>query len=189
MSNTLMLEPNPPLASTGADDVLYEVVNGERRELEPMGALQAVLASVIAEFVAPFARRKRLGLGLTETLFVLRSQPRLERRPDVAFVSYDRWPGRTIPETNAWDVVPNLAVEVVSPTNSAEEIDIKVTEYFAAGVELVWVVYPKTQRIYVFTGVKDVAILDRGDVLDGGRVLPEFQLPIAELFDAVMKPE
>ena len=60
---------------------------------------------------------------MTRSLFRLRSEPNLQRRPDAAFVSFDRWPKAwRIPQANAWDVVPDLAVEVVSPTNLAEEI-------------------------------------------------------------------
>ena len=64
-----------------------------------------------------------LGQAVVEVLFRLRSHPNLQRRPDLAFVSFDRWPGASgRPRSNAWEVVPDLVVEVVSPTNLAEEI-------------------------------------------------------------------
>ena len=79
-------------------------------------------------------------------------------------------------------MIPNLAVEVVSPTNAADEILSKIHEYFRAGVELVWVIYPEHAEVYVYTGPLDLHILGRTGILDGGKVLPGFQLPVAELF-------
>jgi Uma2 family endonuclease len=103
----------------------------------------------------------------------------------VAFVPYARWPRtRPVPDTNAWDVLPDLCVEVVSPTDAAEELRDKITEYFQSGVRLVWVVYPRHQVVDVYDGPTRVRILTRADALDGGPVLPGFQLPLAELFPA-----
>jgi Uma2 family endonuclease len=102
----------------------------------------------------------------------------------VAFVSKDRWPnGRALtPEQNAWDVVPNIAVETISPSDLNEEILDKIDEYFRAGVELVWTVHPKQKLIYVNESPTSVRILTDHDILDGGKVLPQFQLPLKELF-------
>jgi Uma2 family endonuclease len=90
---------------------------------------------------------------------------------------------------SAWNVVPDLAVEIVSLTNLAEEIDGKVTDYFQSGVQLVWVFYPDTGRVYVYQSPTQVSILERTDTLGGGEVLPGFQLPIVQLYEAVTKPE
>src|SRR5207249_957331 len=106
------------------------------------------------------------------------------RRPDVAFVTYERWPmNRPIPLTdNAWDVVPDLAVEVSSRHDLAEELVQKLTEYFQAGVRLVWVIYPKQRLVYVYESPTQVRGLTQSDELDGGTVLPGFRLPLANLF-------
>ena len=85
--------------------------------------------------------------------------------------------------------MPDLAVEIVSPTNLAEEIDRTITEYFQAGVRLVWVFYPDSGRVYVYQSPTHVGILERDDTLDGGEVLPGFRLPIAGLYEAVARPE
>ena len=130
----------------------------------------------------------KLGLVVTETLFVLDAQRNLKRRPDVAFVSYPRWREDRVPRTEAWDVVPDLAVEVISPTNLAEEIDDKITDYFTAGVRLVWVLYPASGRVYVYQSPERVTGLERTDELEGGDVLPGFRLPVAALFEAVTRP-
>ena len=98
-----------------------------------MVALQAMLAWQLSYRLDRFVQDNKLGVVVTEMLFVLDSKQDLQRRPDVAFVSYPRWLDKTVPNTAAWNVVPDLAVEVVSPTNLAEEIDVKITEYFEAG--------------------------------------------------------
>jgi Uma2 family endonuclease len=113
-----------------------------------------------------------------------------KRRPDVAFVSFERWPRqRHIPRTEAWEVVPNLAVEVVSRTDSADHVVGKVAEYFHAGVERVWVVWPSQEHLYVYDSPTQVRILTRTDVLQGEPILPHFRLPLAELFDDVESVE
>lgn len=79
-------------------------------------------------------------------------------------------------------VVPELAVEVVSSTNSANEVEEKVVEYLKVGVSLVWVVYPTTGRIYVHDGSSTVRVVSGDGELDGGDVLPGFRLRLIELF-------
>ena len=107
-----------------------------------------------------------------------------ERRPDVAFVSYQRWPhSRKIPRTPAWEVTPDLAVEVVSPSNEAGKVLAKVREYFRAGVQVVWVVWPATEEVYVYESPTRIRVLERTDELEGGTLLPGFRLPVATLFE------
>ena len=134
-----------------------------------------------------FAAGKKLGLAVNEALFMLNEARSLNRRPDVAFVSYARWPTAVVAREPAWNVVPDLAVEIVSPTSLAEEIDRKITEYFQAGVRLVWVFYPDSGRVYVYQSPTHVSILERDDTLDGGEALPGLRLPIAGLYEAVAK--
>lgn len=111
------------------------------------------------------------------------------RRPDVAFVPYSRWSrNRPIPDTNAWPVLPDLCVEVVSPTDRAEEVREKVAEYFEAGVRLVWVIDPRAQLIDVYESASQVRTLHRSDRLDGGVVVTGFQVPLADLFPPPTDP-
>ena len=175
--------------ASGEDIERYEVVDGVRVEREPMGAFETVLASWLCHVMNSFAAGKKLGLAVNEVLFVLNAARNLNRRPDVAFVSYARWPTSIVAREPAWNVVPDLAIEIVSPTNLAEEIDRKITDYFQAEVRLVWVFYPDSGRVYVYQSPTHVSIVERTDTLDGGEVLPGFRLPIAELYEAVAKPE
>jgi Uma2 family endonuclease len=173
-----------------AEDVeRYEVIDGVRVEREPMGAFETVLASWLCHLINNFVVGHKLGLAVTEVLFTLNVRRNLRRRPDVAFVAYARWPEPVIAREYAWNVVPDLAIEIVSPTNLAEEIDGKITDYFQAGVRLLWVIYPDSGRVYVYQSPTQVTVLERADTLDGGEVLPGFQLPIAQLYAAVTKPE
>jgi Uma2 family endonuclease len=167
----------------------YEVIDGVRVEREPIGAFETVLASWLCYLMNSFAAGKKLGLAVNEVLFVLNVTRNLHRRPDGAFVSYARWPTAVVAREPAWNVVPDLAIEIVSPTNLAEEIDRKITDYFQAGVRLVWVFYPDSGRVYVYESPTHVSILEGIDTLDGGEVLPGFRLPIAQLYEAVGKPE
>jgi len=169
-----------------ADESLYEVVDGQRVELPPMGVYEVFVASRLGSYLDVFVTKQKLGRVVVEALFDLAIGGK-QRRPDVAFVSYQRWPrDRQIPrEEDAWPVVPNAAIEVVSKNNKANEIATKVDEYFRAGVELVWVIWPKLEKVYVYTTARDIHILSRTDELDGGNVLPGFRLAVANLFDDV----
>jgi Uma2 family endonuclease len=167
------------------DDVLYEVVDNQVRELPPMGVRETHLASMIFRILSNFSWSHGLGQVESEMLFLLIPPPRdLQRRPDLAYVSFARWPrGKAIPTTPAWEVFPNLVLEVVSPSNWANEIIEKIENYFEAGVERVWVVYPTVKKVYVYDSPTSVQILTRAQTLDGGTVLPGFQVPLAEIFE------
>ena len=104
------------------NDLLYEVVNNQVRELPPMGIEEGWLASTLMRILGPFAWGGGLGEVVSEILFLLIAGKKLQRRPDLAFVSFQRWPrDRRVPNAAAWDVVPNLAIEVISPTNFAND--------------------------------------------------------------------
>lgn len=148
-----------------------------------MAALSVWLAFDLAQRLYAFAGTN-IGRAITEVLFHLPAPVNRDRRPDLAFISYQTWPKRkAIPYTGgAWDVVPNLAGEVVSPTDNADELQDKIADYFRAGVQLVWVVYPAQQQIHVYQSQTQITVLTKADTLDGGTVAPDFRLPLAELF-------
>ncbi len=180
MSASAALE-TPAVLPNG--DVLYEVVNGQVRELPPMGAFENSLSNYLNAILDTFAHGHQLGRAYVEMLFLLDAAANLQRRPDVAFVAYKRWPkGKRVPKTAAWHIVPDLAAEVISPSNTWNEIVEKIADYFRTGVQLVWVVSPATEQVYVYTAPNANRILNRSDTLDGGDVLPGFMLPLAQLF-------
>jgi Uma2 family endonuclease len=162
----------------------YEVVDGEFKENPPMGAEESLLASLLQELLGPFARAKGLGRVATETLFLIDRSGKLKRCPDLAFISVERRPlRRRVPQAEAWDVVPDLAVEVVSDTHSVNSVVIRIEEYFQAGVREVWVIYPVVGKVYVYDAPARVRILQLGDELDGEEILPGFRVALATLFE------
>ena len=179
---TVIIGPRAGAEEIG-DDGPYEIVDGRRRE-QATGAYEVDIMSMLATYLGHFSLVHQLGRVEVEMLFNFGDFAQPQRRPDVAFVSFERWPkGRRIPSEDAWQVVPDLAVEVVSPTNSANEIEGKVVEYLKAGVKLVWVVHPSTARVYLHDGSSTVHVISREEVLEGGGLLPGFKLPLATLFE------
>ena len=128
----------PPLVDVSTDLVQpaldewgkhYEVVNGVLVEEPPLGVREVNIATILTTRLGYFVLTRKLGRMATEGLFVLQTDPQLRRRPDVAFVSAERWPlSQPVPANAAWDVVPDLAIEVISPTDRAIEVLDKVAE-------------------------------------------------------------
>lgn len=165
-------------------DILYESINGQRLELPPMSAFECWLAGRLFGALLVFCDANKAGRPVVETLFLLNPETDLQRRPDVAFVSYDRWPkNQRVPRTNAWAVVPNVAAEVVSPSNTFTEVTAKVPEYFQAGCQRVWVILPAEEQVYAYRSATEIQILSKADVLDGENTLPGFRLPLIQLFE------
>ncbi|MBA4066015.1 MAG: Uma2 family endonuclease [Isosphaera sp.] len=165
----------------------YEVVNGQVVEVPPMSLFASEVANRIRDELAAYARSSGRGRARNDMLFrmPLPDDGTRNRAPDVAFITFDRWPqDRPLPTRgNPADVVPNLVVEVASPTDEGEDLIAKAHEYLRAGVELVWVVYPRLRQLYAYTAVVTAPrVLTESDALDGGAVLPGFSVPMAPLF-------
>ena len=119
---------------------------------------------------------------------MMRIAPGLVRIPDVAFVSWDRLPGRESPQEPIPDLAPDLAVEVLSEGNTKAEMTRKVREYFEAGVVLVWLIDPKKRTARVFSNVGKSILVQANESLDGGDVLPGFVIKLAHLLDRGKRP-
>jgi Uma2 family endonuclease len=174
-----------PVSQDPSLDGLFEVVGTQTVEKPRMGVFESALAGLLLEFLGPFARSNQLGQVFPETLFDLRPGVDRSRRPDLAFVSARKWPvNRRPPSGESWSMIPDLAVEVVSPANSAGQGLDKVREYLQAGVQLVWVIYPSAREIHVFDERTPsvVSRLQITDVLRGEPVLPDFELALTTLF-------
>jgi Uma2 family endonuclease len=164
----------------------YEVVNGEIIEVEPMSGYAGVVANRLNRHLDLYGARTNAGRSWLETLFriPLAEDETRNRRPDVAFVTSARWPdSMPIPyRGNPIDIVPDLAVEVASPTDDAEALQKKVEEYLRSGVRLVWVIYPLVRKLFAYTSPNSNRIFTESDTLDAGDVLPGFSVPMASLF-------
>ncbi|MGH7199064.1 MAG: Uma2 family endonuclease [Planctomycetaceae bacterium] len=168
------------------EESLYEMINGEWTELPHMGTLENTLANFLSGELGRWNEPEPKGWFTHEDLFELHDK--LKRRPDLAFVPFDRWPEPSVPDVDAWPIVPALAVEIVSKNNLAEDLLKKLRDYFTHGVALVWVIYPRDQVVYVYHSFQRVEVLSSDDVLTGGEVLPGFELPLRDLFASLRKP-
>ena len=183
MSATATLEA--PLRS-GHDEFdsaeRYEIIDGQHVEMAPMSTKSLVLASRLNRILSNYGIEHDIGEAYGEIIFKLPLRIDRGRRPDVAFVSYAVWPKiLDVPDSNAWEAIPDLCVEVVSPTDRIEELMDKIGEYLSAGVRLVWVIYPRHGYVHVYESPTKIVGLTRADVLDGGDVLPGFRLPLTEI--------
>jgi Uma2 family endonuclease len=166
-------------------DQPWEVWEGELQEVPGAGQTASELAAVIIAFLLPFVRRRKLGvLTSSDGTYYLSHDPETLVVPDVAFVRWDRLPGRK--KTDEYcPVPPDLAVEVVSPSDGPGDIAKKQRLYDGAGVPLVWWVFPRQRSIRVVANGRLVAELGEDDELNGGDVLPGFRLRVAEIFAEV----
>ena len=146
-----------------------------------MGTYASYLAAVLVRLLGNFNADADLGIVLGAD-GMLRLAPGLVRIPDVSFISWDRLPKRQIPRQAIADVVPDLAVEVISSSNTREEMDRKLREYFQSGVRLVWYVYPNSREVHVYNQLDASEVVVESKSLDGGDVLPAFHLPLTSLF-------
>jgi len=158
-----------------------EVVRGEIRELAPSGARHGQIAIKAGWLLKSFVDERNLGeVFAAETGFVLGEDPATVRAADAAFVRKERLPD-PIPE-GFFPGPPDLAVEVISPGDLAQEVERKVEDYLQAGTRLVWVVYPTTQTVTVYRTPKEVRVHTREDELSGEDALPGFMCRVADLF-------
>lgn len=194
MSTATLLETTElatSMVSEPRDEGFYEFIDGRWIETPTMSTLASLVATDLSNYLGVYLLQQtpRPGRLAFETLFRIPTptDPRRKRQPDLAFVSAGRWPlDRPIPlRRDAWDVVPDLAVEIVSPTDRAEDLLGKVHEYFQAGVRLVWVVYPIERCIHVYERRDRIRVVTETGELDGGEVLPGFRLSIDLLFGPV----
>jgi Uma2 family endonuclease len=163
------------------DAYRVELVRGRVvREPRPGGKHGWLTGRLVARLES-FAQERRLGIAVTETGFLLSVEPPTVRGPDAAFIARESLPAEGAPN-GFWTRAPELAVEVVSPSNTAAEIQEKVLEYLESGSRLVWVVDPATRTVAAYRSREDIRLLTEDDVLESADVLPGFRLAIADLF-------
>jgi Uma2 family endonuclease len=181
---------DPADGATVLDDGPVEVVNGVNQEPRPMSAYATTVANRLFRRLDDYGDRTGSGQAMMDMLFrlPLRRDRRRVRKPDVAFVTFDRWPAdRPLPYFgNPMDVVPDVMVEVVSPTDQAEATMAKAVEYLEAGARLVWLAFPVIRTVYAYTSPTAVRGFGPADELDAGDVLPGFKTPVAGLFPPVV---
>lgn len=160
----------------------YEIVNGKLIDMGNSGALHGYIAIILSSALFPVVMSKKLGALLdSSTAFKMKNGNK--RSPDISFFARERLQGMTQLPTGFLEGAPDLAVEVLSPGNTVEEIHEKLVEYFENGARLAWVIHPTENYVLVYrSAVEPDRLLKSTDSLDGEDVIPGFTLPVADLF-------
>jgi Uma2 family endonuclease len=164
------------------NDCRLELIRGELKVMSPSKPLHGIVCARIAAALINFVEANDLGVAFgAETGFVVERDPDSVLGADAAFVSHERL--ATVEDIDKFfPSAPDLAVEVMSPSNTMREMEEKVALYFGAGARAVWVFNPKKRTAAVYTSPSDVRVLSEHDTLEGSEVLPGFRLELSKLF-------
>jgi Uma2 family endonuclease len=161
----------------------YELDRGRLLTMAPAGTLHSAVAVRLGAALLNFVDAAKAGVVLgADAGFKLESDPDTVRAPDVAFIARDRIPADGL-SLKFFAGPPDLAVEVLSPTDKRSEVDRKIAQYLRVGVKEVWFVEPVLRRVTVHKPGTPPAVLHEGESLDGGDLLPGFQYALSRLFD------
>lgn len=160
-----------------------ELVRGEIIHMAPTGHAHGYVEFNIGGILREFVRKHKLGriIGGEVGIYTQRN-PDTVRAADVAFISRERL--AQVQSQSYLDVAPELIVEVLSPDDAWSQLMEKLEEYFIIGVQMVWVADPRRQQVYVYSSLTEVERFTMAEVLSGGKILPGFSVPVAELFAA-----
>ena len=180
---TALLEPSIRLPE------FFEVVHGDIVEVAPMGFYAVEISNLLKEALDRYFAAHDLGRVRHEMLFQvpLPNDRTRNCRPDVAVILYDRWP-KAKPlsrKGNAIDVVPNIAVEVISPTDLAEAVTVKAMEYLDGGVQLVWQIYPEARILFAHRPGGETRRVRADEDITADDILPGFRVRLADLLPEV----
>ncbi len=159
-----------------------ELVAGDLVRMPPSGARHSAVAARITRLLDEHADAHDLGVcGAADPASVLRRNPDSVRAPDVGFIARHRIPDTGVP-TTYWPLAPDLAVEVISPSDRLLDLHVKIADYFAAGTRLVWIVEPSTRTVHVYRSPRDLEMIGEDGELTGGDVFPGFRCSVRQVF-------
>jgi Uma2 family endonuclease len=163
------------------EDRICELVDGVLVE-KPMSSFESLVAMLLARILGSYIDSHDRGILLGEAgqLWILPTKMRI---PDISFICWERFPDGKLPRDRVYRVAPDLAVEILSEGNTPQEMELKLDEYFEAGVRLVWYIDPRSRSARIFTARDQVKAIDESGQLEGGDVLPGFTLRLGELFE------
>jgi Uma2 family endonuclease len=164
------------------DHLRHELVRGELTTMPPTSDEHGVRTVRVTIRLGVFIEKHNLGEAFgAETGFIISRNPDTVRAPDFAFVTKDRMTKQGL-TGRFYPAAPDLAVEVLSPSDSAADVQEKIDEWLEAGTRQVWVINPAKKTVHVHSPGRAVAKSRVGDTLDGEDVLPGLKLPVADLF-------
>jgi Uma2 family endonuclease len=167
------------------DGYRYELIEGELYQMAPPGSQHGFIGNNLSWRLSQYVESNKLGTVMAaETGFLIAHDPDTVRAPDIAFVSQEQLARCGIP-AGYFPEAPVLAVEVVSPDDTAEEVDAKIRCWLDAGTKLAWVVYPRGRTVTVYRSLDDIHVLTEKDQLTGDPVVPGFACAIADLFSGI----
>jgi Uma2 family endonuclease len=160
----------------------YELVNETLVDMGNSGMEHGYVACILVAVLTTFVQQNKLGAVCdSSTAFTLKTGNK--RSPDVSFVARERLNGLKRPPRCFFQGSPDLVVEILSPSNTVEEIHEKIVEYFNNDTRLVWVIHPDEKYVLVYHSPEPDRLLRSQDQLEGEDVVPEFSMPVADLFE------
>ena len=168
----------------GEGDSRRELVNGEVVEMAPVGGIHGQVTGRMYRCLEEYVQRHGSGevlVGDVGFILNLPADPERVRAPDVAFVSSQRLPAGRLPE-GFLPGAPDLAVEVLSPTDNPLQIQQRVRDFLEAGARLVWIIAPQAKTVTVYRADGSARLLRDQDHLEGEDVLPGLRIPLEEIF-------
>lgn len=158
----------------------HELSEGLLITMPPPFSLHSLIVVQVLELLQAYLRQNPVGRAIPEAGYFLFRHPPTVRQPDVSVLSEERM--HAAPKDSWFEGAPELAVEVVSPSDSAQDLEIKTRQYLQAGAKQVWVLYPATRTVHVACPDSAVLILNESETLTGGDLLPGFSVQVADLF-------
>jgi Uma2 family endonuclease len=169
------------LLAMGAGSHLLELFEGELRTVSPANMRHGDIAGQIGMILRQYVSPRKLGRVIIEGGFVLARNPDTVLGPDVSFIQQSRVPADGLRE-EFFEGHPDLAVEIISPTNPKRELDAKMKTYLKHGTPLAWLVDPRGQTVDVYRPKQAVKRLKKTDMITGEEVIPAFSCAVAEFF-------
>ncbi len=166
-----------------SEGVRGELIRGELCKTMSVGGEHGEIASNFIGELRSFVRPRRLGrIAGSDAGVLLERDPDTVREPDVLFISAERLP-LDVRVIGYYELVPDLVVEVASPSDSRRSVHDKARMWRSYGAPLVWAAYPNTRSVDVHRADGSIVTLSEDDTLDGGEVLPGFSIPVRDIFD------
>jgi Uma2 family endonuclease len=158
----------------------HELSEGILITMPPPVSLHSLVLTQVLEVLQAYLRQNPVGRAMPEAGYFLFRYPPTVRQPDISVLSKERI--QATPKDSWFEGAPEIAVEVVSPSDSAQDLEIKTKQYLQAGAKQVWVLYPATRTVHVSRPNTPVVVLDEIQTLTGGDLLPGFSVKVADLF-------